>query len=116
MPDFNIPLTSRVIYEKSKHLQSNVKWILIDDVEWIYGGTTDDLKLNIIINHFDNHFKGFKKFNISLNRNNSYEVSRNDIEATIIKLIGIENFFIWDSDFKNVIEFNEIGVFRKGEI
>lgn len=107
-------MTSRLIYEASKHSKGNVEWIKHSDSEWLYCGVVEDFKGNLLSDHINNHLQDETLY-VSINRNESFKIKKNETLAVISEIIGTKDFFIWTSTFKNVIEFNRIGVFRKGK-
>lgn len=105
-------MTSRLIYAISKRLP--VQWIRAGESEWIYCGVLEDIKLDLIISHLNNHLDG-SNYYLSVDRNRSTEINKESVIMHIERLIGLEDFSIWDMNFQNVIVFNRIGVFKEGK-
>jgi hypothetical protein len=53
---------------------------------------------------------------LAINRQDSIQVDIMDIDRALDNILGLKNFLIWDKQFKRVIEFNDIGVMRKGHV
>jgi len=107
-------MESRLIYIASEHLKSKVNWIKVTESEWIYCGSNGDVKFEIVLEHINHHFLD-SNFYIALNRSESIESNSQTIFRDIKELVGMKDFLLWDFSFEKVIEFNHIGVFRKGE-
>lgn len=54
------------------------------------------------------------KLYLAWKRMNSMETNQKEILKLTENVLGLDDFFPWDADFKKVIEFNKIGVFRCG--
>ena len=106
-------MESRLIYETSKHLTSKIHWDRVIESEWMYCGSKGEVKFDIVLKHIRDHFIDSKLY-VVLTRNDSFETSKENINKTVEQLIGSDDFLIWDFRFERVIEFNKIGVFRKG--
>jgi len=106
-------MNSRLIYESSKTYIRNVEWVFPENSkenEWrCFEIKNIDQISKIIQNYF-----GKDKLYFVISRNESFESELNDIFDKIKYLIGETNFYIWNLSFKKVIEFDKIGVYRKG--
>ena len=85
------------------------------DNEWIYFGDGKGVNENIVIEAIISHFKDDSLFLVST-RQDSFKINQKDKERIIGEVQKFTNLFIWDKNFKRVIEFNYIGVMRCGEI
>ena len=106
-------MDSRLIFEKSRYLSEKVRWIFQSkDSEWMYlnyRSKTFSEDLEKILNHF----KQDELLNVAFSKSDSFETySRNldDLPFTTT------NIMIWNHNFMQVIEFNQNGIFRLGEI
>lgn len=109
-------MDSRLIYSASQAAKYNVTWTKVTpDSEWIYFGDTNKIDKSLIIKTINEHFSD-PVLLVALNRQESIEIDKSDIDKSIEKIIGIQDFCIWDLHFKKVIEFNRIGVMRRGEV
>jgi hypothetical protein len=106
-------MDSRLIYKTSQHLQSQVSWEKVSESEWIYCGTLGEVKYDIVESHLNIFFKTEKAY-VSITRKDSFDINKATLFESIKDIIGSKDFFIWNEDFKKVIEFSKIGVFRKG--
>jgi len=104
-----------MIYKASEHLKYQIEWTKATDSEWIYCGSIGEVKFEVVFEHIRMHFTG-SNFYISINRNESFQSHSEELFTRIKDFVGLKDFFIWDSAFKKVIEFNHIGVFRKGVV
>lgn len=104
----------RLIYETSKHLKSKIQWNRAKESEWIYCGSSGEVKFDIVLKHIRDHFTDSKLY-VILTRNDAFEIDKEYIFEAVEDLIGSSDFFIWDIRFEKVIEFNKIVVFREGK-
>jgi hypothetical protein len=104
---------ARLIYERSRHLASNVDWYKHSANKWVYCGIGDELQHEIITNDIYT-FLGGDIFYVAATRNDSCIVTVESVLSTVFRKIGSTDFMVWSSRFNKVIEFNKIGVFRKG--
>jgi len=109
-------LESRSIYKVS-HSINKINWLnpTIENGAWIYIGTGDEIRRELIFTSINEHFTNSVLY-VSWTRNGSKEVSKADIERSIDDILGVYDFSIWDINFKKVIEFNKSGVMRIGEV
>ena len=107
-------MDSRLIYETSKHLKSEIQWNRATESEWIYCGSKGEVKFDIVLKHIRDHFADSKLY-VVLIRNVAFETYKENIFKAVGDLIGSSDFLIWDIRFEKVIEFNKIGVFREGK-
>ncbi len=107
-------MDSRIIFESAKTYIQTVTWIkpkIDKESEWIHIGINNNVVTieNIIEDYFITD-----ELYVGLTRNESFESNKETITDKIQPLIGITDFTIWDWSFQKVIEFNKIGVYRKG--
>jgi hypothetical protein len=106
-------MDSRIIFESAKTYIYTVEWIKAKigfESEWIYFGNPTELNLKTIINEYFNEDVLF----VALHRNDSFQSNRESIAEEIQHLMGTADFTIWNHTFQKVIEFNKMGVYRKG--
>lgn len=90
-----------------------IEWENSSEEEWIYIGTEEEVKSEIILGHIDDEFKE-DSFYIALERTTSKKLKKTEIEAEIITRIEKEDFKISNLSFDKFIEFNKIGLMRIG--
>lgn len=85
------------------------------DDGWMYFG--DDKKINgeLIIAEINSHLTTSELL-LVLDRTSSKKIARESAFESIKEHLLLRDFSLWDIDFKHVVEFNRIGVFRKGTI
>jgi hypothetical protein len=109
-------MDSHLIYTASDSMKNKVNWIKVTpDSEWFYFGINDEIKKKSLVNAIDNHFAEDTLY-VAFTRKESFQTSKRDIAKTIDNLLGFQDFFIWDTDFKKVMEFNKIGTLRCGQL
>jgi hypothetical protein len=108
-------MDSKLIYQASEHMQGKVKWIKLTDTEWVYCGTDQEIDRELLITNINSHITSSICY-VAYTRKESIETIKEEVLNAIGKLIGLHNFSIWDAGFINTIEFNHIGVFRKGTV
>src|SRR5579875_1989902 len=106
-------MDSRLIHKTSEKLIANIDWIKPFDTEWIYCGSKGEVKFDVVEKEL-NEFLDSDMLYVVITRNNSFETSKQNLLPSISNIVGSKNLFIWNENFKKVIEFNQIGVFRKG--
>ena len=94
-------------------MKQKIKWFKFSETEWIYCGAEGEVEWDVIEREFDNFFDD-GIFYISSTRNNSFDSEKKNLLSSLQTLVGVKNFLVWNQDFKKAIEFNHIGVFRKG--
>lgn len=107
-------MDSRLIFESARTHLRNVNWSKpIDslDSEWIVLDSKNNFEpvFTVIENFFITD-----QLYIALSRNASFESDKNKMVNDLLPLIAKEDFSIWNLTFQKVIEFNKIGVYRKG--
>ena len=86
------------------------------DSEWTYFGDGSEVNRSIVNDGINYHFTDDNFLYVSWTRQQSFEVNKSQTIELIEELLGKETFFIWDTKFKKVIEFNRIGVMRRGQV
>jgi hypothetical protein len=107
-------LNSRLIFEASEHLSRTVDWKYVTESPYMYCGVQEDLDINLIRQHIDAFF-GNAMIYLALNKEGSFETTAEEVIKAVAKLQGNESFYLWSSNFRKVMEFRDIGVFREGE-
>lgn len=108
-------MDSRLIHKTSEKLSLRIDWHKPSDTEWIYCGSKGEVKFDVVGTELNNFFDG-DVFYVATTRIKSFETNKKDLLLLLTEIIGSKNFFVWSESFKKVIEFNHIGVFRKGTL
>ena len=107
-------MDSRIIFESAKTYIQTVTWIKPKndaESEWIHiGNNNNEMTIEKII---QDYFITDELY-VALTRNESFESNKESISDKIQPIIGTQDFTIWNWSFQKVIEFNKIGVYRKG--
>lgn len=106
-------MDARDIYVISGKLQPKIRWVSSGETEWVYCGAAGEVKWDVV----EDAIRGFLKDGpllVATTRTGSFETEKSTVISSIREFVGSKDFLIWCEDFKNVIEFNKIGVFRKG--
>jgi hypothetical protein len=107
-------MDSKNIYISSERMKSLMVWPLLGDTEWEYLGAeqeADKEKVKLIINSYFEE----NDFYVVRDRRNSIECNKENIDEEIDPLLGSQDFIIWNKSFTRAIEFNRIGVLRRGK-
>ncbi|MFT3681034.1 MAG: hypothetical protein QM791_12220 [Ferruginibacter sp.] len=99
-----------IIYSASSHMKDKVAWN-----EWVYCGIGNDLKKDTIANAINEYFEDSTLYFVNV-RKNSTDIKKENVLERIETELEKHDLFIWDSLFEKVMEFNKIGVMRKGII
>jgi hypothetical protein len=108
-------MDSRLIFEASQHLKSKIIWITVGESEWQYFGAESEVNSEFVVKKIDSYFRD-SRFYVSYSRSESFETSSGTFISSITKILGFQNFMVWDLSFKKAIEFSLIGVLRCGYI
>jgi hypothetical protein len=106
-------MDSRLIHKTSEKLKFKVDWIKPSETEWIYCGEAGEVNWDIVAKELYNFFDD-DIFHVATTRTNSFTIDKEELLSSINDLVGRKNFFMWNEEFKKMVEFNHIGVFRKG--
>jgi len=105
-----------LIYSANKSLKYKINWIkLTAETEWIYFGAQNETDKPLVIQSINEYFTDTSLY-LVLDRKESCKAEKYEIGKVIEDILGSQNFFIWDTTFKKVIEFSPIGVMRRGYI
>lgn len=85
------------------------------DGGWMYFGDDKKIKSEFIIAEINNHLTT-SEILLVLDRSTSKKIARKSAFESIKEHLLVRHFSLWDIDFKRVVQFNLIGVFRKGTI
>ncbi|WP_462221997.1 hypothetical protein [Ferruginibacter sp.] len=103
-------MDAHLIYTTHAHLKTLAKWS-----EWIYCGVGADIKTDVINKIINEYFEDSTLYFVT-DRKESGQINKEDILQRINKEIEQKELFLWDINLKKIIEFNRIGVMRKGLI
>lgn len=106
-------MDNHLIYTVTKRLISHVVWQETPDVGWLYCGLSDDLKTDLLIECINTHFLDEKIYFV-LDRKQTCALDKANAITTIASNIDKRDFSLWSLDFKKVMNFNKIGIFRIG--
>ncbi|MBV4357614.1 hypothetical protein [Pinibacter aurantiacus] len=107
-------MESRLIYEANKKSIGKVEWIEHAGGEWAYCGVKEDFRRELVEAELSSFFNQ-DVFYFSKTRKDSFTRMKQELMLHIEEMIGVNEFCIWNDEFKRVMEFNKIGTFRKGE-
>lgn len=108
-------MESRLLHKSTSYLKGKVKWEGDARSEWISIGQGVSRDFNVIAKLTLEHF-GKCDLYLVRERTNSTKVLAVDVISTLEPLIGIENFLLWSIELDKAIEFNRIGVLRRGKV
>ena len=109
-------MKSYIIFQINKTLIPKVEWMKLspeDEIEWqcirVEKGLEIKVFKEIVKNHLTTDF-----FIFSLSRKGSTKISFSQLIDRILLEYETQNFTVWDENFQNVIEFNNVGIYRVG--
>jgi hypothetical protein len=111
-------MESRLIYESSKTYLHKINWIRpieSPESEWIHFINNGEINKNLVLLSIEEHLNDSKIYVVKT-RKNSLEINKEAFNFHIILSLGKIDFIIWNASFNRAIEFNTIGVMRKGII
>ena len=106
-------MDNHLVYTVSKRLITHVAWQETDNIGWLYCGLSGDLKTDLLRESINEHFESEKIYFV-LDRKQTSELDTVNAIANIASNIDKRNFSLWSMDFKKVMDFNKIGIFRIG--
>ena len=107
----NTIMDSRIIYESNKTYHYKIEWLMPtigSESEWIYLNNENSIQ-EMIESYFDSEI-----LFVSFTRNESFQTEKTNILGKIKEYLKTQNFSIWNKEFSKVLEFNKIGIYRKG--
>ncbi|ANQ49476.1 hypothetical protein MY04_2102 [Flammeovirga sp. MY04] len=102
-------MESRDLFNTSKRLLYKVDW----ENEYFHIGQPPTINMKSFLKTISNYFES-KKIHLILDRQNSRSIPIIDLEQCLTSLDF--NYLLWEENFSFVIEYNSIGVFRKGRV
>lgn len=103
-------LDSKRLFIKAEFLSRQVDWVN----EWEYIGLVPGLEehfAKILDISFEN-----ERVVLIRGRNDSATLYQREIHNLLLQGLCNADFKIWNLDFTSVLEFNKIGVYRKGKV
>ena len=111
-------MESRLIYKLTRYRTNDIEihWLnsTFENGAWIYIGDGEQINREFVLKKINEHFTDNILY-VSWTRNESIEMSKENIESAIKGILGEHDFSIWDSKLRKVIQFNKNGVMRLGE-
>lgn len=101
-------MESRDIYNPARR---QIEW----EDKWIHIGTGNDIKYGLLKSEIWNQFENHGKVLLKRGRRNSRTLHTSEVLDGIMKLIGKEDFDLWNEKFSKAIKFNKIGVMCKSK-
>ena len=112
----NTIMDSRIIYEVNKTYHNKIEWLMPSnksESEWIYFDFEETNSENFIQEIIESFFESEILF-VSLTRNESFQTEKTNIISKTKEYLRTQDFSIWNQEFSKVLEFNKIGILRKG--
>ena len=108
-------MESRLIYESNKTYLNHVEWIKAENAgsEWSFFGNDENIGEIQIRKILDENFDDENLYFV-FSRNESSEMNKNELVKKISKVFRYYNFTVWNNNFRKVIEFNKVGIYRNG--
>ncbi len=105
-------MDAKNIHIAIQHAANIAQWISTGKNEWSYIGEKKDFNLEMAQNEIDEFF-GETKLYLSVDRHTGQEVSKEKATLNVRKHIDT-GVFLANADFKKVMVFSNIGIFRRG--
>ncbi len=108
-------MDSGLIY-KVTHNIANIEWLntTFENGAWIYFGHGEEANKQFVVDNINEYFADETILYVSWTRTGSKEILKENVEFELADVLGLEDFSIWNSNFKRVIDFKGIGVMRFG--
>jgi hypothetical protein len=109
-------MDSRIIYESNKTYHNKIEWLMPStktESEWIYLNIEETNSEKFIQELIESFLESEILF-VSVTRNESFQTEKTNIIAKIKEYLKSQDFSIWNQEFSKVLEFNKIGIYRKG--
>ena len=108
-------MDSRTLHKASEFLRHKVTWQKEDGQEWVYFGTDEEMDAAKVKACIQEYFDD-QKLHLVHGRTDSETVFKQQLESRFSELLGKADFLIWNTELTKVMEFNKIGVLRKGAV
>ncbi|WP_146894561.1 hypothetical protein [Adhaeribacter aerolatus] len=110
----NSEMDSKNIYISYQHYSNEIEWEMHEDSEWIYVGADDEFKKEKATELIDSFFEESAIYFIT-DRRNSALIEKNTAISKIMEAIEEFDPALANADFSKIMEFDKIGVVRKGK-
>jgi len=107
-------MDAKNIYIAYQHYSSGIKWEMNGESEWIYLGTAEEFKEERVVELINSFFEEDELYLIT-DRNTSTLIKKKEATEKVKKLLTDHNPVLANSSFSKIMEFNKIGVVRKGQ-
>ncbi|GEO02521.1 hypothetical protein AAE02nite_01850 [Adhaeribacter aerolatus] len=107
-------MDSKNIYISYQHYSNEIEWEMHEDSEWIYVGADDEFKKEKATELIDSFFEESAIYFIT-DRRNSALIEKNTAISKIMEAIEEFDPALANADFSKIMEFDKIGVVRKGK-
>ncbi len=107
-------MDSRLLHKTSEFLRHKVTWEKHEGQEWVHFGTDEEIDFTKV-KDFIQQYLDVQKLHLVHERTDSKTVSIKQLASRLSELLGKSDFLVWNNELTKVIEFNKIGVLRRGE-
>jgi len=107
-------LDSKNIHIATRHARSKIAWMNCGESEWVYIGEKEDFNLQKVDKEIASFFHEDRIY-LSVDRHTGFEVSKDKAAWNVLKYLS-NDVFLAGEDFRNIMEFNKMGIFRRGSI
>ena len=104
-----------MLHSATNSLKSKLHWKEIDNEEWIYFGTGENINSDLVRKSINEYFNDEAIFFV-YERTNSGHLEEEQYQKMFHSILGNKSFFLWNKKLTKTIEFNSIGVLRFGEL
>jgi hypothetical protein len=108
-------MDSRLIYSASEKVKHLLSWPKSTDSEWVYFGAGHEVNVNTAMDMINEWFADTKLY-IAIDRKHSLTFDKSEFLSVTSEILGYKDFLVWNIKFDKSIEFNHIGVLRRGMV
>ena len=111
-------MESRLIFETDKTYKDKIEWIKTSEEsesEWVYFSFEESLNEKDFLDLINEYLNSDILY-IVISRKNSFKIKKESIISEVKEYLGCIDFTVWNQEFNKAIEFNKIGIYRKGMI
>lgn len=107
------PVDAKNIFIVCQHYKSLIQWEWLGDTEWQYVGIKNDYNEGKVSELINSHFSAQMVY-LVIDRHNAYEIDLERVPAVVGEVLRNKELPLSNKDFSKMMEFNRIGVVKKG--
>ena len=108
-------LDARNIFTACRRMKSKVDWERQSDSEWLFVGKDADFREDEVEKLIQSFFEDAEVY-LVIDRHNSFPIQLNKSAEKVRELLNERGITLCNFAFNKIMEFNPIGVVKRGEV